>query len=94
MAEEKKKTKPKRPTAEKRIIQSEARRMNNRMFKSRVRTAINSYESAISENDKEKAQSSLKKVYSLFDKGVKKNIYKKNKAARSKSRLSTKLASL
>lgn len=88
MAEEgKKDTKKKVPTALKRIKQDKKRHLHNRSFKSRVRTAIRAFESALTEKDKEKMQTALNSVYSLMDKGVKTGIYKKNKAARTKSRL-------
>ncbi len=88
MAEETKK-KVKRPTAEKRMIQNEKKRLANRMFKSRVRTAIRTFESTLKSGDKDTADKDLNLIYSLMDKGVKKGIYKKNKAANTKSRFSS-----
>ena len=90
MAEEgsKKETKKKIPTALKRVKQDKKRNLHNRSFKSRVRTAIRAFESALSSKDKEKMQTALNSVYSLMDKGVKTGIYKKNKAARTKARFS------
>jgi len=89
MAEEGKEAKKKKhPTAQKRIIQSQKRRALNRSFKSSVRTAINAFEKALSDGEKEKMQSALNTVYSLMDKGVKKGVYKENKAARVKSHVS------
>ena len=85
--ETKKETKKKIPTAVKREKQSKKRNMQHRSFKSRVRTAIRGFEAAFSEKDKEKVQQALATVYSLMDKGVKVGIYKKNKAARTKSKL-------
>ncbi|MCC5831622.1 MAG: 30S ribosomal protein S20 [Chlamydiales bacterium] len=82
--EEKKKTK--RPTAQKREIRNSKRRLINKVFKSQVRTAMRSFEEALKGNDKEKIQQSLNAVYSMMDKGVKRGIYKHNKAARVKAR--------
>jgi len=90
MAEQEKATKKaKRPTALKRYLQSEKRRLRNKNFRSKVSTAVKSLEKAI-----QTAESSgkLAEVYSLADKGVKKGIFKPNKAARLKSRM-TKRAS-
>ena len=89
MAEQdtKKDIKKKLPTALKREKQSKKRNMQHRSFKSRVRTAIRGFEVAFSEKDKEKVEAALATVYSLMDKGVKVGVYKKNKAARTKSRL-------
>lgn len=90
----KKNTKPKAPTALKRLKQSEKKQLVNKMFKSRVRTAVRSFESSCKEKNQEAAKENLNQVYSLFDKGVKRGIFKKNKADRSKSRLSAKIASI
>lgn len=87
MAEEAKKKKS--PTAQKRIIQSKKRYALNSSFKSRVRTAIRTFESALTAGEKETMQSALNTVYSLMDKGVKKGVYKQHKAARVKSHMST-----
>lgn len=89
MAKEEEKKKKKCPTAQKRIKQSKKKQAVNRSFKSRVRTAIRSFESALSSNEEEKKQEAISAVYRLMDKGVKKGVYKLNKAARIKSRLST-----
>lgn len=90
MAEQRKDAKKKKcPTAQKRVKQSEKCRALNRSFKSSVRTAINAFERALSDGKKEGIQSALSKVYSLMDKGVKKGIYKENKAARTKSHISS-----
>ena len=88
MAEEQKGIKKKkRPTALKRQIQDQKKYLKNRMFKSRVRTAMNSLEKSISEKDQSTIKTCLSAVYSLMDKGVKRGIFKKNKADRTKSRL-------
>lgn len=91
MAEEQKKKK-KRATALKRDIQNEKKRLVNKAFKSRVRTAMNALESAIQSNEKDQVSAQLSQVYGLMDKGVKRGIYKLNKASRTKSRLTKKVA--
>jgi len=90
MSEEGKKgpVKKKCPTAQKRIKQDEKRNLRNRSFKSSVKTAIRSFESALNSKDSEKMQTALSTVYSLMDRGVKQGVYKKNKAARAKQRMS------
>lgn len=80
--------KKKVPTALKRMKQNAKENLRNRSFKSRVRTAIRAFETALSAKDKEKMQTALNSVYSLMDKGVKNGVYKKNKAARTKARMS------
>jgi small subunit ribosomal protein S20 len=79
--------KVKRPTAKKRDIQNEKRRLLNKAFKSRVSTAISSFKSSVTAKDGSLVKETLKTVYSLMDKGVKTGVFKINKAARVKSRL-------
>ena len=89
-SEPKKKTK--RPTALKRDIQNKKRRMENRVFKSSVRTAIRRFEDCLVKGDAATINESLSAVYSLMDKGVKKGVFKTNKASRTKARLAAKAA--
>lgn len=89
---DKKGAKEKVPTALKRQKQSEQSRIRNRMFKAKVRTAVRTYEESLSQNNKDESTKNLNALYSLFDKGVKKGIFKKNKADRSKSRFAAKVA--
>lgn len=89
---EEKPTKKKKPTAEKRMIQNEKRRAQNQVFKSRVRTAIRVYEQSASEKEnQESLTEKLSAVYKLMDKGVKKGVFKPNKAARFKSKYAARL---
>lgn len=79
--------KVKRPTALKRDIQNEKRRLRNKSFKSQVRTAVRSFEDVVAKGEAEAIKLKLDAVYSLMDKGVKKGVFKLNKASRTKSRL-------
>ena len=90
MAEQKKKTK--RPTALKRDIQNEKRREINRQFKSQVRTAVRRFEKSLENIDPAQLPEALNAVYSLMDKGVKRGIYKLNKASRVKARFCARAA--
>lgn len=92
MAENKQDKKTKRPTALKRDIQNVKRRQQNRAFKSKVRTTIRSLHDAIAKQNTESLDDILKNVYSLMDKGIKKGVFKKNKASRTKSRLTANVA--
>ncbi|CDZ79792.1 30S ribosomal protein S20 [Candidatus Rubidus massiliensis] len=94
MAKEKDNKKTKRPTALKRDDQNEKRRIRNKAFRSSVRTSIRKLEEAIAKKDASVTQEVLNDVYSLMDKGVKKGVYKLNKASRTKSRLAAKIASV
>ncbi|MBM3198169.1 MAG: 30S ribosomal protein S20 [Chlamydiae bacterium] len=85
--ETEKKAKVKKPTALKRDLQNERNRLRNKSFRSRVSTAIRDFVGS----DKSQAQEKLSLVYSLVDKGLKKGIFKQNKADRIKSRMTKRL---
>jgi small subunit ribosomal protein S20 len=83
-------------SAKKRIEITERNRVINRLYKSSVRTLIKRffkdldlYKASKNPKDKEKLQKILNSVYSLMDKGTKKNIFHKNTAARKKAQLSS-----
>lgn len=90
--EEAKKTKERRPTAQKRDIQNEKRRLRNRAFRSSVRTSIRHLEEAIEKGDEALTKERLSTAYSLMDKGVKRGVFKINTANRTKSRLAARAA--
>ncbi|HEV3270236.1 MAG TPA: 30S ribosomal protein S20 [Candidatus Rhabdochlamydia sp.] len=87
MANEKKDKQVKRPSAEKRNIQSKKRNLCNRALKARVNSASRSLKEALSQKDAPLIQEKLNEVYSLMDKSVKKGVFKINKASRLKARL-------
>lgn len=81
-------------SAEKRININERDRLRNRFYKSSVRTLIKTffrdlevYKTSKNPEHKEKLKKVLSSVYSLIDKGTKKNVFHKNAAARKKSKL-------
>jgi small subunit ribosomal protein S20 len=83
-------------SAEKRVEINERNRLRNRFYKSSVRTLIKVffkdlevYKTSKNPEDKEKLQKILSSVYSLIDKGTKKNIFHKNAAARKKAKLAS-----
>ena len=85
-------------SAEKRILINKRNRLQNRFYKSSVRTLtkmfvrdLEVYKISRDSNDKKKAQDRLSLVYSLIDKGSKKNVFHKNTAARKKSKLALQL---
>ena len=87
-------------SAKKRIKISKRNRLRNRYYKTSVRTLIKLFlkNLKLSKNDqtpesKEKLKTILDSIYSLLDKGTKKQVFHKNTAARQKSRLATKLYS-
>jgi small subunit ribosomal protein S20 len=87
-------------SAKKRIETNKRNRLRNRFYKSSVRTLIKVffkdlevYKASKNPEDKEKLQQILSSVYSLIDKGTKKNIFHKNAAARKKAKLAAYLKS-
>nr|YP_010215472.1 ribosomal protein S20 [Thalassiosira rotula]UBQ34953.1 ribosomal protein S20 [Thalassiosira rotula] len=81
-------------SAKKRILISKRNNLQNRFYKSSVRTLtkkfltdLETYKISQSTTDKEKVQIGLNSIYSLIDKGSKKNVYHKNTAARKKAKL-------
>ena len=83
-------------SAKKRILISKRNNLQNRFYKSSVRTLtkrflndLEVYKGSKNTTDKEKAQIVLNSIYSLIDKGSKKNVYHKNTAARKKAKLAT-----
>jgi len=81
-------------SAKKRILTNERNRLQNRFYKSSVRTltkmflqSVEVYKTSQTNENKQKAQTILNTVYSLIDKATKKNILHKKTAARKKSQL-------
>ena len=85
--DKKEQKKIKRPTALKRDLQNKKRRQNNKIYKSRVRTAIRSFHEIVEKGDGDAAVQKLNEVYSILDKCAKKGVFKLNKVSRTKSRL-------
>ena len=73
--------------------QSLKNRAHNRLFRSRLRTALKNIRTAIDGNDLGAAKTALKQTISLIDKMASKGIIHRNAAGRYKSRLTTRLAS-
>jgi len=88
-------------SASKRILVNERNRLQNRFYKSSVRTLIKLfskqleiYQDSQNKEDKAKAQKILNSTYSLIDKGCKKNVFHRNRAARKKSQLAARLKAI
>jgi small subunit ribosomal protein S20 len=81
-------------SAQKRIEINKRNRLRNKYYKTSVRTLIklfftnlSIYKESQNADDKKKLQEILSSIYSLMDKGTKKNIFHKNMAARKKAKL-------
>ena len=81
---------PNHKSAEKRVRQSEKRRVINRGNRSKVRTYIKKVRAALDSGKSEEIQSALPETISVIDKAVQKGVMHKNAAARYKSRLTLK----
>lgn len=90
MAKEEEK-KVKLSTALKRDLQNEKRRLINKTYKSRVRTAIRAVQEAVTKGDQASTEAKLNEAYSILDKCAKKGVFKVNKVSRTKSRLAARV---
>ena len=81
---------PNHKSAEKRVRQSEKRRVINRGNRSKVRTYIKKVRAALDLGKNDEIQSALPETISVIDKAVQKGVMHKNAAARYKSRLTLK----
>ncbi|MCK5121063.1 MAG: 30S ribosomal protein S20 [Methylococcales bacterium] len=77
--------------AKKRARQAEKSRIRNAGQRSNMRTFIKKVIAAVDSGDKASAQEAFKTVVSVLDSAVTKGLIHKNKAARSKSRLNSKV---
>ena len=78
---------PNHKSAEKRVRQSEKRRVINRSNRTKVRTYIKKVRAALESGKANDVQAMLPEAISVIDKSVQKGVMHKNAAARYKSRL-------
>ena len=78
---------PNHKSAEKRVRQSEKRRVINRSHRTKVRTYIKKLRSALDTGSPQDVQKLLPETISVIDKSVQKGVLHANAAARHKSRL-------
>lgn len=81
-------------SSKKRAITSEKNRARNAAARSRLRTFIKKVLLAVATGDAEKAQAAYREAQPVIDSSVNKGLIHKNKAARSKSRLSARVKAL
>lgn len=75
----------------KRIVTSEAARLANKSKKSRIGTEIRKFREQISAKEFDKADESLKAIFSLIDRARLDNVYHANTASRKKANLAREL---
>jgi small subunit ribosomal protein S20 len=80
--------------AKKRVRQSAKRRVHNMGIRTEARTFIKNVIKAIDAGDKKQAQDLYGKMIPVVDKAANKGIFHKNKIARHKSRLNTKIKAM
>lgn len=78
----------------KRARQAETHRQRNTSYRATFRTALKKVLNAISAGNKEEATTAYKNAVSVIDKTSNKGLIHKNKAARYKSRLNTRITTL
>jgi len=78
-------------SAIKRLRSSERRRLHNRVYRGRARTAVKKARRLMDEGHLEEAREAMHVAISALDKAAEKGIIHKNNAARRKSRLMQRL---
>lgn len=81
-------------SAKKRVKVIEAKTLQNKIFRTQLRTDMKKYEAAILAGDKEAAQTTYKAAVKKLDQAVYRGIIHKNAAARKKSQFTKKLNTL
>ncbi len=82
---------PNHKSSEKRMRQTEKRRVVNRINRGRLRTGIKGLRSALEAGDANQLNEMLPQTISLIDKAVQKGVIHRNAAARYKSRLTARV---
>ena len=78
-------------SAIKRVSVIEKKTLQNNMIKSAYKTAIKTFEAAVEEGNKEKAETTFKAAVKKVDQACTKGVIKPNTASRKKSSLAKKL---
>ena len=82
---------PRTTSAKKALRQNVRRRARNIEGANNLKAAVKNYKKLLLEGKLKEAEQSLSSVYKLLDKAANKNLIKKNKASRIKSRFSRQL---
>ena len=81
-------------SAIKRVSVIEKKTLQNNMVKSAYKTAVKTFETAVAEGDKSKAEKAFKDAVKKVDQACTKGVIKPNTASRKKSALAKKLNTL
>lgn len=82
---------PNHKSSEKRVRQSEKRRLVNKNNRGRLRTSIKRLRTALAAGNSEELSTLLPQTISTIDKAVQKGVLHRNAAARHKSRLTARV---
>jgi len=81
-------------SAKKRVLITATKTLQNKMFKTSLKTAIKKYDSALAAGDKTAAVETYKAAVKKIDRAVARGVLHKNNAARKKSQFTIKLNGL
>ena len=81
-------------SAKKRVLVTDAKTLQNQMFKTSMKTTIKKYEAAVASGDKEAATKTYAVAIKKLDVAAAKGLVHKNNAARKKSQFTAKLNAL
>ena len=85
---------PNLKTSIKDLRQTKRKTVHNDRLRKRVKKSVKRFQDLLKKDEKEAAEKSLKQTYKVLDKAAKKNVIKKGKASRKKSRLAIQLNKL
>lgn len=85
---------PNLPTSIKDLRQNKRRKVHNDRLRNRIKKAVKKQNTLVEEGNKAEAEKNMRNVYKVLDKAARKNVIKKGKADRIKSRLTKKLNEL
>jgi small subunit ribosomal protein S20 len=85
---------PNTPSAKKRMRQDAVRRTRNRSTKSALRTQLRKVREAVAAKEVETSQTEFRALVKKLDRAAAHNVIHKNRAARTKSRLSAAIKAL
>lgn len=85
---------PNLKTSIKDLRQTKRKTVFNDRLRNRLKKSVKRFESLVKLEKKDEAEKSLKQAYKVLDKAAKKNVIKKGRASRKKSRLANQLNKL
>lgn len=73
-------------SAKKRVLVTKTKTLQNKSFRSAMKTSVKKYQAALAEGNKELASKTYLDAVSMIDRAVNKGVLHKNNAARKKSK--------